>query len=286
MCRLTTHNTKQKNTSSSISPTVSFSSASILYALDAVSRTMSDSNMSAPAEDTTLQEVSISVDETKMLMSLQRRWRKLEKRRVPLSDQEVCIQPTSAIKQDHTTERLTQKANEGNSTKVKKLKTSRKVELSLLELFDTLDANDSGFLSNQEVLVGLHMLGLQVETSDLFQALSQVHSLGDGKDKMDPEKFLAFMKLISKTEDFELLNLLVEVLNSGHINSVAIREKLALHQEELNKRKSDVQQQDSTKLNMGSEASKKNVGVGNDEHFEEKWPFLKPSVFFVGKSST
>ena len=224
-----------------------------------------------------MQQVSISVDDTK---SADDRAETLEKQTqsAAVETQQVSIELTSAVKQEGTTEDVAQKKTRRELTLVKKLKASRKVELSLLELFDTLDLDDSGFLSNREVLVGLHMLGLYVDTSDLFQALSHVHSLGEGKGKMDPEQFLAFMKLISKTEDLELLNMLTEVLNSGRINSIAIREKLALHEEEVNKRKSDVKVLESKVL-------KKDVDVGNDEKFEEKNTISQTlyTFFFVGK---
>ena len=82
---------------------------------------MSDSNMSAPAEDTTLQEVSISVDETKNVDEPAETLEKTgETQSAVVEMQEVCIELTSAIKQEGTTERVTQKANEGNSTKSEK----------------------------------------------------------------------------------------------------------------------------------------------------------------------
>ena len=78
---------------------------------------MSDSNMSAPAEDTTLQEVSISVDETKNVDDPAETLEKTgETQSAVVEMQEVCIELTSAIKQEGTTERVTQKANEGKVT--------------------------------------------------------------------------------------------------------------------------------------------------------------------------
>eukprot|EP00943_MAST-04B_sp_MAST-4B-sp1_P000279 g279.t1 len=112
-------------------------------------------------------------------------------------------------------------------TKAKKLKQARKIEVSLLELFDTLDHNDSGFLSNQEILVGLHMIGLKVEASKCIQAIKSVQN-GNSTvgGKMDCDQFLDFMKLISETQNLELLNKLLDALNSGLVNSKSVNSKL------------------------------------------------------------
>ena len=240
---------------------------------------------SASAEDTTLQQVAINVDETKSANNDPEETPPEEQSAV-VETQQVSIELASAVKKEDPDEGVPEKPKEKKMTRVKRLKASRKVEVSLLELFDTLDLDDSGYLSNQEVLVGLHMLGLQVETSDLFQALSHVHSVDKGNGKMGPEKFLAFMKLISKTEDLELLNLLAEALNSGRINSIAIREKLALHQDDLDKGQSAAELKSSAKLELqDSKVSKEKVNKIDDGHFEEKDTVDQKlyTFFFVGK---
>ena len=53
---------------------------------------------------------------------------------------------------------------------------------------------------------------------------------------MDCDQFLSFMQLIAETHDLELLNTLIEVLNSGRITSLSINTKLKDHKVAVEKR--------------------------------------------------
>ena len=123
---------------------------------------------------------------------------------------DVEIELTSATKTEDTNTSVQKKNNEKvGTTKVKKLKHKRKIEVSLLELFDTLDFNDSGYLSNNEIIVGLHMLGVNCQPKKVISALKKVHSANLERGTMDCDQFLSFMQLIAETHDLELLNTLI-----------------------------------------------------------------------------
>jgi len=150
---------------------------------------------------------------------------------------DVEIELTSATKTEDTNTSVQKKNNEKvGTTKVKKLKHKRKIEVSLLELFDTLDFNDSGYLSNNEIIVGLHMLGVNCQPKKVISALKKVHSANLERGTMDCDQFLSFMQLIAETHDLELLNTLIEVLNSGRITSLSINTKLTDHKVAVEKR--------------------------------------------------
>jgi Ca2+-binding EF-hand superfamily protein len=162
---------------------------------------------------------------------------------------------------------------EGLKTRVHSLLHHRQTEVSLLKLFDTLDVNDNGFLSTHEVLVGMHMLGLLVDPDEVMHSLKIIHKSEIGQ--MDPEQFLKFMQLITKTGDLSLLKKLMDALNSGMINSEKIQNVLKNSKSDLDERVKKHMTQ--LKEGGGHELSSKKqrvplhgIGAMDDKAFEEE----------------